>query len=291
MPEYFWIILASIISLVVGFAASYWISNKERRKRVEIFQNKLEKVTQKLDVLEKLNSVSDGTSQVKAKSYNPKSYSSAQLKEDILAVADRLEKIIEVLKTNPRSTPKKVKENKPKITIGNKRNDENIISNDISSSFEQLPFSSVGETESYSYAPRLDFQEPSAQITQLYNRGVDDRSDRDLFREKYAMTRLGNNKAVELRLGEVIEPEFRELDNGNFLAVSGDDGLFYVLPRFDTTLNSSAFNEGGFGYVFNCPDYNPDLAYTIVRVKRTSIFRRDGDNWTRIEKGELILQP
>lgn len=235
-------------------------------------------------------SVSDGTVQVKAKSYNPNSYPSTQLGKDILAVADRLEKVIEVLKIKPRSTPKIIRENQSKIITGNKQNDENIISNTTSNSFEQLSFSAIGETESYSYEPRPNFQEPSAQITQLSNRGVDDRSDRDLFREKYAIIRLGNNKAVELRLGEVVEPEFRELDNGNFLAISSPNGSFYVLPRFDTTLNSSAYNESGFGYVFDCPDYNPDMAYTIVRLKRPAIFRRDGDNWTRIEKGALILQ-
>lgn len=70
----------------------------------------------------------------------------------------------------------------------------------------------------------------------------------------------------------------------------GEQGLFYVLPWFDSTLNSSAYNEGGFGHVFACPGYDPETAYTVVRVKRPAVFRQDGDAWVRVEKGELILQ-
>lgn len=289
MSEYLWIILASVISLAVGFAAGFWISNKERLNGIQIFQDKFGKIFEKLDLIEKLPLFSDSLGKVKSNSYNSKSSPSQQLKDKILDVADRLDKIINILKTQPRIDSKAAKESKSKITIGNKT-DEKIIPDNTANSFEQTLFSNANEAEHYDYNSGLDYQEPHTQITQLYNRGVDDRSDRDLFREKYAIIRLGNNKAVELRLGEVIEPEFRELDNGNLLAVSDNDGSFYVLPRFDTTLNSSAYNEGGFDYVFDCPDYNSELAYTIVRVKRPAIFRRYGDNWTRIAKGELILQ-
>lgn len=286
MPVYFWIILATIASLATGFALGFWISNKERLKGIAAFRENLDKVVQKLDSIEKLIPASRSSVQSKTNAYQAKAVS-IQLKNDILAVADRLEKLINNLKTKPRRASKVAKENETKIIIGNKKTFKPNESENISNTSEQLPFLSEDETQPHSFN---DFQEPGMQITQLYNRGVDDRSERDLFREKYAIIRLGNDKAVELRLGEVLEPEFRELDNGNFLAISGDDGSFYVLPRFDTTLNLSAFNEGGFSFVFDCPDYNHDMAYTIVRVKRPAIFRRDADGWMRIEKGELLLQ-
>lgn len=295
MPEYFWIILAALISLFAGFAAGLWFNKKAVTDAVKMLRNSFVNIIQKIELLEKLAPNIDRTPQIRSKSYSSNPYSTRQFAIDIEEAAKRLEKIISTLKNKPRvnfkATKKESSEEKAvKVTIDNKSVDEKVVSDNAVNSSAQSFHSFDDEHESYNFDCRYNYETPYEQIIQLYNRGVNDRAARDKFRDEYLITRLGNNKAVEQRLGEVASPEFRKLDNGNFLAISAADGSFYVLPWFDTTLNSSAYNEGGFGYVFDCPDYNPEMAYTVVRVKRPAIFQRDGDNWTRTEKGELILQ-
>lgn len=137
--------------------------------------------------------------------------------------------------------------------------------------------------------PRITFSDPETDITNQYNAASENRSKRNAFREKYEMIRFGNDKADEQRLGEASEPEFRELDNGNFLGITDSSGGFFVLPRFDTTLDSVAFNEGGIGFAFDCANYDPNKVYTDLRVEIPAKFRRNGQVWSLVEKGKLDL--
>lgn len=289
MPEYFWIILASVVSLSVGFMAGQWLGRKETLRIIENFRDRLGKVIHKLGLLEDEVSKIGGKAHEKNKFYDSTGYSAAKFAKDVATVGDRIDQVISDLKKKPWEGLKKAKD-EPKIIIDNKSRNESIVSYNIVSPTDQSLSAFADERESNDFEYQYNYEAPHEQIIQLYNRGVDDRVARDKFRDEYLITRLGNNKAVEQRLGKAASPEFRKLDNGNFLAIPSAGGSFYVLPWFDTTLNSSAYNEGGFGYVFDCPNYNPEMAYTVVRVKRPAVFQYDGDNWTRTEKGELILQ-
>lgn len=133
----------------------------------------------------------------------------------------------------------------------------------------------------------------TSQLVRLYNRGVDNRTTRHEFWEKFSVTRIDNNNAVAQRMGEVSEPDFRESSRGDFLAVENSDNQTYlVVPQFDTTITSEAFNEGGIGFVFDCPNYNPQSAYSVVKVEKPAIFRREGERWFLVDgkKGRLNLQ-
>jgi hypothetical protein len=129
------------------------------------------------------------------------------------------------------------------------------------------------------------------EVAYSYNLGVDSREARNSFWANYHTTRIGNNKAVEQRLGEVAEPEFRSLDSGNFIAIEDAEAHRYlVVPQFDMTLTVSAYNEGAVGYIFDCLGYDPEVTYRVVKVDRPAVFNSDGGNWTRVDKGQLTLQ-
>jgi hypothetical protein len=292
MSGYFWIIFSTVIALSVGFVSGYWISRKNRLEDLSNFRDGLDKASRKLSQIEQ-SLLPSNRPRVSNKGYVAVPDSPERFSGDLLALNDQLERITRLL---TRGGWEDKRESQSTAMIENGSEDEqlsqadNLHSLEPSPVLESDPFTPASESEKYTFNSRSSFQEPYARIVQLYNLGADDRTARDRFRREYSITRIGNNKAVEQRLGEVAKPEFRKLDNGNFLAVPRAQGLFYVLPWFDSTLNSSAYNEGGVGHVFVCPGYNPETAYTVLRVKRPAIFRQDGETWTTVEKGELILQ-
>lgn len=288
MPDYFWLLLILVAALCLGFVSGYWLNYRNRIEDLRSFRDRLDKITHRSNLLKDLLQPPNASPQVRAKTFNANRDSADGLLRDLESVNDQLERIISLV---AREDFKKVANKNQSTSITqHKLEDEDFFRKDGVDVAESLRTSPRQGDESPAFKFSDDSLNPYAQITQLYNQGVDDRTARDKFRNEYPIIRLGNNKAVEQRLGEVGQPEFRKLDNGNFLAVPKAQGTFYVLPWFDSTLNSSAYNEGGFSHVFVCPSYEPESAYTVLRVKRPAIFRQDGDTWTRVEKGELILQ-
>lgn len=286
MPDYFWIPLASIVSLTVGFASGYWVSRQNKVEELEEIHHWLGKLAGKANHVEKLFIDHPTRPQSKSTAFVSTPVSGRRLVSDVQSVIDQITRIEGALsrlgsKDNVESQRAGVED-----SSGHGEITQEYVPDRLGEA--QFPVPDEDENDATPDTPHA--QEPYARIIQLYNLGVDDRAARDRFRNEYTITRIGNNKAVAQRLGEVSSPEFRKLDNGNFLAVPDARGSFYVLPWFDSTLNSSAYNEGGFDHVFFCPGYDPETAYTVVRVRRPAVFRQDGDAWVRVEKGELILQ-
>jgi len=216
------------------------------------------------------------------------------------ATYDRLEKILEELKRdNPREKSQSPKNTSGQITVKEKSvQTANLLTVPTNASlpksssdpYQPEPLSGNIQSEpiEHNYQPKS----LSSQITTLYNRGINERSDRNLFWETFSITRIGNANAVAQRLGEVSAPDFREAGNGDFLAIKNDNQSYFVVPLFDTTITSSAFNEGGIGYAFECLNYDSQSARSIVRVNQPAIFRREGEQWFLIDdgKGKIILQ-
>lgn len=288
MPDYFWIALASVVSLAAGFASGYWVSRQRKIEELEDIHHWVVRLAEKSKRIEILLVPHAARAQSKHGTVVSTPASTRRLIRDVQNIIDRLEGIASAL---VRQEFNKVGESQG-VSVGFTGGEEETFRDAAPAPLSESQVEPPVEGENFNFtAPTQPIsQEPYARIIQLYNLGVDDRAARDRFRNEYTITRIGNNKAVAQRLGEVSSPEFRKLDNGNFLAVPDARGSFYVLPWFDSTLNSSAYNEGGFDHVFFCPGYDPETAYTVVRVRRPAVFRQDGDAWVRVEKGELILQ-
>lgn len=283
----FWgIIISSVGFFGIGMFLGFLWRSKSSKGEIKSLQESFGVITQKLRMIEK--EIIPPKNQVNSKS--------SSLEDNIYDVADRLDKIkiaIIGLKNDQQFSNKQTLKNTAfenstshSDTESQTEESKNIISEDV-------PLTLVVE-DGVNFNTGNDaaavINSPQQEIIKLYVQASENRDARDLFREKYAITRLGNEKAVEQRLGEASKPEFRALDSGNLLAVSSDDGLFYVLPGFDTTLNSFVYNEGGFGFIFDCPGYNADTTYSTVRVRHPAIFQHNGNQWTKIKNGELILE-
>lgn len=292
MPDYWTIynlILAVIFGMLIGITIGLWGNNSSNRKRKHkpneeidgYFLSIIEKISQleaKFDAKRKVNSSYD---------------SNDPIKSSLSGINDRLKDILsnkDVLnfekKIRSKGQPdKSILTRKIELTEDLSKESIENTHQSLEYSVKEIPFNSFEEQE-------IELQGLSSQITTLYNRGINDRSDRDLFWERFSITRIGNANSVAQRLGEVSAPDFREAGNGDFLAIESDTQSCYVVPLFDTTITPSAFNEGGISYAFDCGDYDLQSARSILRVKKAAIFRRDDGQWILIEggKGELVLQ-
>lgn len=288
-----YLILVAAFGWIIGFLIGLEIKKREYKPALEKIWDNIEKVFDKIKPIEKEFSGNEQVKNKESSSYNPTDITITTINQNILEISDRLEKINQQIKSSNSTDRKKTKKNeivssvapiqpKPKPDKNSSENLETISTSETSSDNNQL------DLNDYNHQP----ESLSSQITTLYNRGISERSERDLFWKTFSITRIGNINAVAQRLGEVSAPDFREAGNGDFLAIENASQNYFVVPLFDTTITSSAFNEGGIGYAFDCFNYDSQSARSIVRVNKAAIFRREGEQWFLIDdgKGELVLQ-
>ena len=273
--------------------------DSNRRKSLQIVCDRLDKIIEKVQKMEK--EPSEQPNQVKnlvEPQQKTQKITLNLVEKKILDIADRLEKLSTLVKKKSKQTQKSksagVTAEKIEIPITHLLEKDSVQTEIPSESFEiisppeTVSVNNQAEPISYNYQT----ESLSSQITTLYNRGINERSDRDLFWERFSITRIGNANSVAQRLGEVSAPDFREAGNGDFLAIESDNQSYFVVPLFDTTITPSAFNEGGISYAFDCGNYDLQTARSILRINKAAIFRREGEKWFLVEgrKGELVLQ-
>ncbi len=291
MPDY-WTIYLLLIAAGFGGIVGFIIGAKFGRKTdLQKLWDNNEKVVIEIQSIENKLSGNQKTS-----FNNPSQITFEMINKEILNNYDRLKEISQKIKKD-KLLEKDVK--KPTITHHSSLEEKEVVqtedtSNEISIShyYSQDELFSNSDQQ-VSRKPDMDLGNLASQLVNLYNRGVDDRTARNEFWEKFSITRIGNNNAVAQRMGEVSEPDFRESGSGDFLAVQNDDNQTYlVVPLFDTTITSSTYNEGGIGFAFDCQNYNPQSAYSVVKVGKPALFKQEGERWFLVEngKGELRLQ-
>ncbi|MBK8809277.1 MAG: hypothetical protein IPN69_00895 [Acidobacteria bacterium] len=138
----------------------------------------------------------------------------------------------------------------------------------------------------------VPYDDPRRDFIDLYNLSVDDRTKRQDFWAKYQNThRFGNKNAYAQARGETTEFDFRSKDSGEFLAVKlSNEPNHLVVPIFGTTISETSFNEGGFGRVYNCPNYQSGHSHALSEIIRPAEFSQNGDQWVLINTGELSLK-
>lgn len=278
---------------IVGYMIGVLIMESKRRKSLQIVWYKIDKIIEKVLKMEKDSSEQ---SNLVSNLYNPQKVTLKAVIDKIIDIADRLEKLSNPKKKNPQQT------SKSKLAVANTEKVEThtrhlaekdfIQTKSFSENLEIISPPEISSVNSQTEPTEYTYQSESlsSQIMTLYNRGINDRSDRNLFWETFSIVRIGNANAVAQRIGEASAPDFREAGNGDFLAVENDNQNYFVVPLFDTTITTSAFNEGGIGYAFECYNYDSQSARSIFKVNQAATFRREGEQWFLVGKGELVLQ-
>ena len=103
--------------------------------------------------------------------------------------------------------------------------------------------------------------------------------------------RFGVVNALD-RIQKHDEPAFFEnAPNGKYLAFHiQEEDIYAVVPIYDLILDHKSYGPGGFGEVFDCPDFDSKNRYR-VKVVQPAFFEPDyaKENWTLMDKGKLAL--
>lgn len=292
--DIFILVITAIFGGTLGYLLGVIITDSNRRESLQIVWEKLDKIIEKVKKLEKTPPEQQNQARPRV---NPSKITLKSVQDKILDIADRLEEVSKTIKKtqqtgkSPLAAVTTEKSKTDKINLPEKNS---VPTKNSSENFDNVPPLKTFPVNNQSEPIDYSFQSKSfsSQITTLYNRGINERSDRDLFWETFSIIRISNANAVAQGLGEVSEPDFREAGNGDFLAIEKDNQSYYVVPLFDTTITPSAYNEGGISYAFDCGIYDLQSARSILRVNKAAIFRRDGGQWFLVDggKGELVLQ-
>lgn len=154
-------------------------------------------------------------------------------------------------------------------------------------------FTGPTSAERFSDEPESDSLSPEATLkgalVALYNEAAENRDLRDSLWEKFHITLIENVNAVEQRIGNTLQPEFRQSNDGNFYAVEDtSSGNFLVVPKFDFTIKSINY-ESTVKFGFICPDFDDNCTYSRFAVLEPALFVKSGDIWRVERQGRLIL--
>ena len=154
-------------------------------------------------------------------------------------------------------------------------------------------FNAPPSAERFSDEPPSDGLSPEATmkgaLVSLYNEAAENRDLRDSLWEKFHITLIENVNALDQRIGNTPQPEFRQSNNGNFYAVEDtSSGTFLVVPKFDFTIKSLNY-ESTVKFGFICPDFDDNCTYSRFTVLEPALFVKYGDIWRVDRPGRLNL--
>ena len=154
-------------------------------------------------------------------------------------------------------------------------------------------FNAPTSAERFSDDPQSDGLSPEATmkgaLVSLYNEAAENRDLRDSLWEKFHITLIENVNALDQRIGNTPQPEFRQSNNGNFYAVEDtSSGTFLVVPKFDFTIKSLNY-ESTVKFGFICPDFDDNCTYSRFTVLEPALFVKYGDIWKVDRPGRLDL--
>lgn len=286
MAELLWPIVFVSGGLLIGLSIGWLVGSFRIRTVISNFTQDVRRIVDRVAQIE--NRLSNAYSAFSQISSN-KVKTEAELRQELRYVGDRLLSIadrVEVRSTTIQSSSINPVSTRPPVVSRDEHQHLEVTE-------PPAPLQEKIELSNRSDFDR-DVERPSSrdisyEIADLYNRAAADRSARDTFRASFSVVRIGNIQAIAQRVGSSSDPKFRELDNGNFLAVEVGEGRFLVVPQFDTSIDASAFNEGGFGFAFDCSGYSPELVFTRFQLVRPAVFCYENSEWLKIDQGKLIL--
>lgn len=148
-------------------------------------------------------------------------------------------------------------------------------------------------TSAHSTAPTNCRESATApDMTALYNASRTDQSRRAEFREKYKPFCINVGNDVERRRDANLAPDFRQEDDGSYLAVSQANDQAVVFPNFTLVVVEAIYGPGALSEVFECDDFDRRFSYQHLCVTEPATFESTGgQNWRVIDKGKLELGP
>lgn len=129
---------------------------------------------------------------------------------------------------------------------------------------------------------------PASQLLSDYSRALYNREEIDSFWERYRPKTLDVSNAADRMVNPQSEPTFL-LDRGPFLAIEAGGQNYDIVPDFECTINTSRYEAGGFGYVFECEGYTPGKLHRIHSLIQPARFSLLNGKWILIHKGSVTL--
>ncbi|MEZ5308091.1 MAG: hypothetical protein R2684_13175 [Pyrinomonadaceae bacterium] len=126
-------------------------------------------------------------------------------------------------------------------------------------------------------------------VTRLYNRAIECRGEQNEFWRLYSVVKLGNANAYNQHLGKSVAAEFKEVPNGDFIAVKLGAARYAVFLQFDSILTPQAYEDGGVSTLFYCSNYDRTRTYSNVGVTEPALMESSDTGWRLIKKGRLNI--
>ncbi|MBM3212175.1 hypothetical protein FJZ33_08145 [Candidatus Poribacteria bacterium] len=143
----------------------------------------------------------------------------------------------------------------------------------------------------------MDLMQELDKIKILYNEAVDDSSKkRDDFKgksKKNVDLYITTEKKSVWEVWKRDKPTFKEVQGSDFsyyaVEIPGDS-RYALVPRFGLEINKNKY-ESSIKDTFSCPDFDPKMKYSDVKVTRPATSEYDPEKkiWTLTDKGELKL--
>lgn len=128
----------------------------------------------------------------------------------------------------------------------------------------------------------------------MYNEAVGSATAAGAFRDRYLLERIGVTNAMERRQDPRIQPLVESAEDGNYFAVrreGADAGRFWVIPRFDLTIDDAVYGPGGLELFFECAGYESGCRHRDYRLVKPALFRCEGArSWHLVDRGSLRLE-
>ena len=130
---------------------------------------------------------------------------------------------------------------------------------------------------------------PEEELVKFYNEALDNREMRNELWQKFEVLPFGNVNSTNQRLGNSLEPDFRETEDGNLYAIESSKDKYWIVPKFDFTVKVTNY-ENTIKHLFDCVGYDENSSYTRVKIQCPAIFIKRGNDWKLDERGALILE-
>ena len=213
--------------------------------------------------------------------------------DEIQSVRDVLYQIVDILQDQDRNRLNNLSTSNKQNRIESEHNQDMRLQNELleQNTNQNIPPFLPENEKDYTQNVESDMNEQIspvlAEFCEIYNTN----QQKALQSHYKTHFRFGVVNALD-RIQKQDEPaSFQNVPNGKYLAFHiQEEDIYAVVPIYDLILDHRSYGPGGFGEVFDCPDFDSKNRYR-VKVVQPAIFEPDyaKENWTLMDKGKLAL--
>lgn len=134
---------------------------------------------------------------------------------------------------------------------------------------------------------------PEEELISLYNRCVqgDQEADKREFLKRHKPIRIAVLNSQQRIKNSDEEARFGPGGDGDFMAITKSVNEYWIVPRFDLSINDANFGSGAIGNVFDCSGHKPGESFDNYTVIKPAIFTSSpgSSDYKLKQKGSLLL--